>query len=273
MNNSTIINFYKNRSEGINKESKSIKVDSNQKDCIDKTKTNTKTNHKTKSTHSKNKSTYDTTISTHNKRTGRPKGAQDKLPRKSTRARSLAQQSSKRSARSTIPKNQIPSFNVPDYIHSKSPKQSTYSKAAALAILTEVAITDIAVSDICTKYGFPHRTFFSWLVDSEELSAEYIRALENRCHVEAASAQEALQELENYIKEPDIDPREKHVRTNFMRIKLGHLQWRLERHNRRLYGQQVQIDANVTVSAGEARNKAWEILQSAENVPYVPVNE
>lgn len=127
------------------------------------------------------------------------------------------------------------------------------------------------VGKICENLGISTSAFYVWLVVNEEFMDSYLHALETRALVEADEADRALQKLLHYIEHHDDDPREKHVRTVGMRLKMEHMRWKLGKYNRRVFGDKLDMTATVTLQPAEQRSQAWSLAQQAKTAEYVEV--
>ncbi len=151
-------------------------------------------------------------------------------------------------------------------------RPTVYSKQLAHDILFDIATSSDPLDKIAKKHSITSVTFWRWTLINEQFCNAYIRALENRTLVESDGADAEIAKLLDYINNHDDDPREKHVRTGGIRLKLEHMRWKLSKYNRQLFGDKLEVDQHLTVEPAQERADAWALAQQAQDTDYKEVD-
>lgn len=168
-------------------------------------------------------------------------------------------------------------MDIPDTIqdldikppHQLKPPASTgrptvYTKELAQSILIDIATSGETIENIAKKHGINKLTFYRWVLINEAFCNAHLRALENRAIVLSGNITEDLADLAKIVENEDKDPRDRHVRLQYFDKKWNHLQWLMSKYNRKLFGDKLEVDQNVTINPTEAREQAWQQHRAVE---------
>lgn len=138
---------------------------------------------------------------------------------------------------------------------------SKYTPNTAILILTLIQTTNTPVKQVCNIAGINQDAWYRWIGASQQLHDSYLRAMASRQYVKCSESSEDVTKLMQLIEESDIDPREKHVRIQGLRLKLEHNRWVMSKYNRAVFGDKQQI---------EQKQINVHVVASPEEVKHVP---
>ena len=150
-------------------------------------------------------------------------------------------------------------------------RPTKFNEQIAQALIFDIITSCEPVAEITKRHKIAEKTFYLWIHAYDEFRIAYLRALETRAMNEFESVEQELADLEKYVVENDAaDPREKHVRIQLARLKTEHRRWRLSKMNRQVFGDKLDMTADVSVQV-DARDQAWlEIQSRAVDTAYTP---
>ncbi len=154
---------------------------------------------------------------------------------------------------------------------TKTGKAIQYTPQLAKRILIEIATCgNTTIKDICVRNGISSEAFHTWKLYSDILTQAYFHAKRHRQDSQLEHIESLSGDLEQFINDMDIDPREKHVRINFLRIRQQHTQWTASKLSPRYQDAGTQV--NINIDAGTLRSQAWQ-QHTAQEVEYKEVND
>ena len=156
---------------------------------------------------------------------------------------------------------------------AKTGRPTPYTKKIADNILLQVSTTTKPIAEIANDNGISDPTLYNWIGINQEFFSAYLRALEIRSIAEVAGVDGLLSQLVDYIEHSNVDAREKHVRIQSLRLRIEQIRWKVSKHNRRLYGDKIEVDQQVTINPQDARADAWQLAQAAEYSVIQPAND
>jgi len=143
-------------------------------------------------------------------------------------------------------------------------RPTKYTPEMANNILLDIATTVTPIDKVSQQHGITDRTLYRWILESEDFCRLYMRALENRALVYASDITQDLSKLKDICDDESKDPRFQNVQTGYFDKKWRHLEWMMERFNRQVFGQKLDIDQHLTVEPQQLRTTAWEEVQAEQ---------
>ena len=147
---------------------------------------------------------------------------------------------------------------------------SKYTPQLAQAILADIATTPNTIEQCCNDHGIDKHTWYAWMSVSADINNAMQRACAAKATVYAHEMALETAEMDILMQNQDIDPRYLNNRSTWYDKKWRWRTWLMERWNRRLYGNKLDIDQTVTVNPSELREQAWRLARDAEITDYNP---
>lgn len=89
-----------------------------------------------------------------------------------------------------------------------------------------------------------------------------------RTYAMADSIDERGSALDKAADDGLTDPRELAVKIKHFDVRSRHKEWYMERINRRDFGNSIDVDSHVTVTAADVREQAWQQARSISDAEY-----
>jgi ADP-ribose pyrophosphatase YjhB (NUDIX family) len=146
-------------------------------------------------------------------------------------------------------------------------RPTSYTQQLGQDILMDIATSADSIDKVAQRHGIDKATFYRWTLVNEKFCDAYVRALENRMLVLGGDISQEFTHLKAIVEDDGRDPRDRHVRLQYLDKKWNHLQWLMSKHNRKLYGDKLDTTMAVTVQPTAQREAAWQArAEDAETV-------
>lgn len=167
-------------------------------------------------------------------------------------------------------KNELAKLKVPQKIGAE--RYVRYSADLMSSVIMAVATTKDSIDVICDHLGVKKTTVYWWRAASKEILNAWKYAMYLRTHILAESIESEGETLDEDCDDVTKDPREQTVKIKRFDVRTRHKQWFMSRVNKQDYGDNVQIDSNVTITAAESREKAWTKARDIIEADYIDVS-
>ena len=166
--------------------------------------------------------------------------------------------------------NELDKLSVPQFVGKNV--YNRYDPDTMLNILKAVATTKDTVNVICDRFGVKENTVYWWRALSDDILKAWKHAMYLRTHILADQIEEEGVKLDQDCDDSSKDPREQTVKIKRYDVRTRHRQWFMSRVNRQDYGDNVQIESNVTITAAETRENAWNKAREVQDAIYTDVS-
>ena len=151
-------------------------------------------------------------------------------------------------------------------------RPTAYNQDTAQAILDTIATTDKNVETIAEEHGITARTFCRWLLINEEFCHAYRRAMGNKALILGESITNDIENLKKTVDRDDIDTKWQTNQLGYFDKKWRHLEWFMGKYNREMFGDKLDMTAEVSLQPAQAREEAWK-LASRREAEYTEVED
>jgi len=147
-------------------------------------------------------------------------------------------------------------------------KNKHYNPELMQEVIYRIATTDTPVAKIAEELGVNQSNLYMWRSISPQIKDAWRIAMESRTHALKDKFEEEAYKIDEMCDNEEMDPRTQTVKLKGFDVKWKHHEWFMSRANRTDFGDQMTVDNNVTISAADAREQAWEKAQQLKDAKY-----
>lgn len=144
-----------------------------------------------------------------------------------------------------------------------SNKTFKYDPHKVQSIIIDIATTSDKIDDIAKRHGIDTKTIYTWRAASSQLLQAWLVAMEMRTHIMAEENEAEWADTKKIVEDKEEDPRYASVRTRFTSEHVKSRHWLMGKLNKRIYGDNMQIDQTLTISPSQSAIDAWSSHQKA----------
>ena len=166
------------------------------------------------------------------------------------------------------PTDKTKNFDVPEAL----PARTKYNPKTMQDIIRTIATTNFSVKTICDMYGISTSTVYWWRAINSDISDAWRAAMVERTHIMVDSIDEEGEKLDKDCDDILQDPRTQSVKIKRFDVRSRHKQWFASRVNKKDYGDNIEVANNVTISASQAAEEAWQQARNVVDATYTDVS-